>query len=145
MSDGNFEGNFYVGLMKVLCTYEAQLRIDHQLGSDLKLTPLLGYCNSVSIVQVKAAPTFGGHIVTVEIEPTVALALEETVVLGLPKECTVSSSSSDSDSEEDYWSIKVRVTGKVLRQGQGTPLLKNGVKCLKLADNTDSDASEFAA
>ena len=122
----------HVGLLVVHHTYEAEIPIKHDLGPDV----------------VAVNPQHNFYVTCVEALPTErteddAFSTTVKVKVKTIKEGSISEKIElISETDDSKW-VKVSVTAKVLAKGQGTPLLKDGVKMISHEYQDESDFSDW--
>uniref|UniRef100_A0A915IHW3 Adipose-secreted signaling protein n=1 Tax=Romanomermis culicivorax TaxID=13658 RepID=A0A915IHW3_ROMCU len=105
--------------------YEVSLTIPVLVGDKIRVDNTNGH------VHVEEThPTKAGHNLTIQIE-----ALQDKLINDRLRIVNISN---------DEQSFMLTLTAKVLGKGQGTPLLKHGIKCIGVEDG-DSDAEPAVA
>ena len=113
-------------------TYEADIQIKHDLGADV----------------VAVHPQHNFYVTCLESSPTNPTedGLFLTTVKVRVKTIKEGSISEKieliSETDDTKW-VKVLVTTKVMAKGQGTPLLKDGVKMISHEYQDESDFSDW--
>ena len=122
----------HIGLLVVHHTYEADIPIKHDVGPDV----------------VAVHPQHNFYVTCVEASPTERTedGLFLTTVKVRVKTIKEGSISEKidivSETDDSKW-VKISVTAKVLAKGQGTPLLKDGVKMISHEYQDESDFSDW--
>lgn len=122
----------HIGLLVVHHTYEADIPIKHDLGSDIVASQPQ---HNFYVTCLEASPTKstedGLFLTTVKVRVKTIKegSINEKIELISEIDCT-------------KW-VKVSVTAKVLAKGQGTPLLKDGVKMISHEYQDESDFSDW--
>lgn len=122
----------HIGLLVVHHTYEADIPIKHNLGADVvAVHPQHNFC----VTCLEASPTQSTEnglfstTVKVKVKTIKEGSISEKIEL-------------ISETDDTKW-VKVSVTAKVLAKGQGTPLLKDGVKMISHEYQDESDFSDW--
>jgi hypothetical protein len=112
-----------LGILSFRHIYEACFDVEHSLGNQLDLEQIIP---SIYVTVVGASPTTSGHNVIIRVRTTRDGPLKEYFIL---RSC-----------EDSKKTLKVMVTAKILGKLQGTPLLKDGVRCVGKEPDDDDDS-----
>lgn len=122
----------HIGLLVVHHTYEAEIPIKHDLGPDvIAVHPQHNFCVTCLECSPTKSGTDGLFLTTVKVKV-------KTI-----KEGAISEKIELISEKDDQKWVKVSVTAKVLAKGQGTPLLKDGVKMISHEYQDESDFSDW--
>lgn len=122
----------HIGLLVVHHTYEADIPIKHDLGSDIiAIHPQHNFCVTCLESSPTKATEDGAFLTSVKVKV-------KTI-----KEGSLSEKIELLSEKDDKKWVKILVTAKVLAKGQGTPLLKDGVKMISHEYQDESDFSDW--
>ena len=122
----------HVGLLVVHHTYEAEIPIKHDLGpSVVAVNPQHNFY--VSCMESLPTERNGNDVFSTTVKVKVKTIKEGSISEKI---------ELISETDDSKW-VKVSVTAKVLAKGQGTPLLKDGVKMISHEYQDESDFSDW--
>ncbi|XP_067937555.1 adipose-secreted signaling protein-like [Watersipora subatra] len=122
---GNSIQEVHLGFLKLHCYYSIQFNIKDNLGEDITADPLQNlHCRVTS-----CPPTEDGlgHCITISFHAHKDKLVKESLVL---------------TREDKTQSVTLKLMARVLGKHKGTPMLKNGIKCVGMDAEADADSEQ---
>ncbi|XP_053406774.1 UPF0687 protein C20orf27 homolog [Mercenaria mercenaria] len=117
----------HLGFLQINRHYEVTFTVQDDLGNDLIFDPLQNL--HAKITSYEPTEDGCGHILELEFHAHREKLLQERITI---------KSDTSADKYRD-----IVLHARVLGKGKGTPSLRNGIKCLQVDDDNDSDVTDW--
>jgi len=147
---------FHLGMLKIGHIYETTLQLNHNFGNNFKIKnfqsndmtlidckPIIAVKNKDNNTNDNNISEVEGHYITIYVNPKTPLLFKDFFEIHFNDTLNNNNNNNDNDNSNDSNIIYIQVSAKVLRQDQGTPLLKSGIRCIKRDTNEETDYSEI--
>lgn len=112
--------NIRLGFLQIKHVYSVTFRIRDNLGDNVDFDPL----ENLNAKLESATPTEEGHEIVMTFNAAQEKLMKETLTL----------KSQDQDKQ-----ISLTIQARVLGKGKGTPMLKEGIHCVRIESDDESD------